>query len=523
MLDGTQNNTRGSERAPGNFSWEQFARELCEDQAVAFLDGLGPPPWVLTAISPDKNPRTKKPDIDTITAKDNDRARRFIRQYEGKRNLYFSVNPARTAMTSKPAKTDIARVDFLHLDCDPLPGEASEDAKRRYLDKLNELEQAVTFAIDSGNGIQFLLRLNEPIVLPKPSVQLFDKKRRLKGLGYDDATLAIIADVEGRSEALMRALGAEVGTQNIDRILRIPGTTNLPNEKKRREGREECSATLLWFNDEASFNLEDFPLPQREQPKAGDGGEQPKDWTFIEASLPAELLKLVKDGVPDSEDRSRVFHHAVGWLKDLGWPVEDIFELLNRYPTGIARKYVEDQDDRLRLKKNVEDSFRNTAPPTPPPLDDAPRFSDEDLALRFANEHAHRLRYVAEWNKWVQWDGVRWQFDKDLSTFSLVRKLCRAVAKTCTNAKTANEIASAKQVAAVVSLARSDRRIAARVDQWDTDIMLLNTPGGVVDLRTGEMRDHRPEDYMTKCTSVTPGGECPRYDKFMDEITGGDV
>ena len=34
-------------------------------------------------------------------------------------------------------------------------------------------------------------------------------------------------------------------------------------------------------------------------------------------------------------------------------------------------------------------------------------------------------------------------------------------------------------------------------------------PGGVVDLRTGEIRPHRPDDYMTKITAVGPGGDCP--------------
>jgi putative DNA primase/helicase len=239
-----------------------------------------------------------------------------------------------------------------------------------------------------------------------------------------------------------------------------------------------------------------------------------------EASLPAELLKLVKEGVPIGK-RSEKFHHAVGWLKDLRWSEEAILDLLKRYPTGIADKYVKANT----LKKEVHRSYSKTAdpPPTPPQRVDAPIFSDEYLALHFANEHAHRLRYVAKWNKWVQWDGVRWQLDEDLSIFSLARKLCRTIAKTCNNPRDARKIASAKTVAAVVSLVRSDRRIAARVDQWDNDPWLLNTPGGVVDLRTGQMRDHRPEDYLTKCTSVTPGGECPRYDQFMVEVTGGNV
>jgi putative DNA primase/helicase len=51
----------------------------------------------------------------------------------------------------------------------------------------------------------------------------------------------------------------------------------------------------------------------------------------------------------------------------------------------------------------------------------------------------------------------------------------------------------------------------------------LNTPGGVVDLRTGERRKHLPSDYMTKITGATPGGECPLWKRFLARITKDNV
>jgi putative DNA primase/helicase len=68
----------------------------------------------------------------------------------------------------------------------------------------------------------------------------------------------------------------------------------------------------------------------------------------------------------------------------------------------------------------------------------------------------------------------------------------------------------------------SDRRIAATIDQWDVDPWLLNTPDGVVDLRTGRMRAHRPDDYLTKMTSVGPGGDCPNWKAHLELIMNGD-
>jgi putative DNA primase/helicase len=149
-------------------------------------------------------------------------------------------------------------------------------------------------------------------------------------------------------------------------------------------------------------------------------------------------------------------------------------------------------------------------------------FSDDALALRFAELHANDLRYVAEWSKWLRYDGTRWQFDDTLAVFDSVRVICRAAAAECYKARTAKELASAKTVAAVERLARSDRRLAATTDQWDADLWLLNTPKGVIDLRTGGMRAHRAEDYLIHMTAVAPGGECPLWCSFLDRVTGKD-
>ncbi len=157
-------------------------------------------------------------------------------------------------------------------------------------------------------------------------------------------------------------------------------------------------------------------------------------------------------------------------------------------------------------------------------LDDArpPEFSDEALALRFAEIHANDLRFVSKWGRWLSWTGTVWEFDDTLRAFDLARQICRASSAACNNAKISAAVASAKTVAAVERLARSDRRMAATVDQWDADPWLLNTPAGVVDLRTGATRPARPDDYCTKITAAAPGGDCPQFLAFLNRIMGGD-
>jgi putative DNA primase/helicase len=147
-------------------------------------------------------------------------------------------------------------------------------------------------------------------------------------------------------------------------------------------------------------------------------------------------------------------------------------------------------------------------------------FTEDAIALRFAERHASDLRYVAKWGKWFRWTGSRWEDEETRYVFDLARALCREENARCN--KPAKTLAAAKTRAAVVSMSGDDRRIAAIIDQWDKDLWLLNTPGGVVDLRTGTMRPHRPEDYMTKITAVAPDGDCPLFLKFLETITAGD-
>lgn len=152
-----------------------------------------------------------------------------------------------------------------------------------------------------------------------------------------------------------------------------------------------------------------------------------------------------------------------------------------------------------------------------------PAFTDEAIALKFAEHHAGDLRYVAALGRWFSWTGRQWKQDDTLEAFDLVRKTCREAAAACNKAKVASAIASAKTVAAVERLAKSDRRLAGTVGQWDADPMLLNTPDGVVDLATGILRDHMATDYCTRITSVALGGECPTWHGFLDRATGGNA
>ena len=149
--------------------------------------------------------------------------------------------------------------------------------------------------------------------------------------------------------------------------------------------------------------------------------------------------------------------------------------------------------------------------------------TEDALALTFTRRYHRDWRYVAGWGRWLVWDGQRWRTEDTLAATDLIRSVCRQTAVRADNPKVAAKLASSSTVSGVERLARADRRHAATTEEWDADPWLLNTPGGVVDLKTGRKRPHERADRMTKITTATPGGDCPTWRRFLDEVTGGDM
>jgi putative DNA primase/helicase len=111
--------------------------------------------------------------------------------------------------------------------------------------------------------------------------------------------------------------------------------------------------------------------------------------------------------------------------------------------------------------------------------DDAtpPEFSDEALALQFADKHATDLRYVASLGRWHIWTGSHWRADDTMQAFDLARAVCRSAAALVPpeRKRIAVAVASARTVHAVERLARADRRHATTAGQWDLESWIFNT------------------------------------------------
>lgn len=146
----------------------------------------------------------------------------------------------------------------------------------------------------------------------------------------------------------------------------------------------------------------------------------------------------------------------------------------------------------------------------------APAITELDLAQRLAGEVKDRLR----WTKGLDWlvaENGRWVPDDNLTLHREAKRLCKEVADSLENQNRAARIASNSTVNALVSLLRSEPEIVTPVSAWDHDPMVLNTPGGAIDLRTGQAV---PAGGMYRqVTAIAPERMAtPVWDRFLQQV-----
>jgi hypothetical protein len=222
--------------------------------AVAFLRQWSVHgPWILTAIDTDKKGITTA----TFDSDNEDELLAWLEEYNNVRNIYFHVNPATRALKKKANREDVKELSWLHVDIDPRAGEDLEEEQQRALAQLQSPPEGVpkpTCIIFSGGGYQGFWKIRDPF--------------------------QIDGDIERAEEAKRWNMQLEVlfgadHCHNIDRIMRLPGTVNLPDAKKKRKGRKPALATVVEFSAARAYDLSSFtPAPLVQDAKSAGFAQQ---------------------------------------------------------------------------------------------------------------------------------------------------------------------------------------------------------------------------------------------------------
>lgn len=154
---------------------------------------------------------------------------------------------------------------------------------------------------------------------------------------------------------------------------------------------------------------------------------------------------------------------------------------------------------------------------TLPPVQAQPAVvSDRVVADAVAASRQGRLYLFAPWigrPPWLRWDGGRWQQD----TAGNVRRMVVDIA----GDQFGEKYAQNSKAGAVLDLLGAS--LHAGMKDFDADPWALNTPDGIVDLRTGRVRAATPDDRVMLQTRTGVGDPdlCPTWDRCLLDWANG--
>ncbi|MEV0131373.1 phage/plasmid primase, P4 family [Dactylosporangium sp. NPDC050688] len=151
--------------------------------------------------------------------------------------------------------------------------------------------------------------------------------------------------------------------------------------------------------------------------------------------------------------------------------------------------------------------------------------TEDGLAQAFLAGHGDELRYCPSAGRWLRWAQYRWVWDEADLHWQYVLKLARQLPRSGRWRRFHGKALSASGVAGVARLARTSPSVTVSLDELDAHPYELNTPSGIVDLRTGSVRPADRMQLHTRSTAVGPDadrrGEV--FERFLDDTFGDDA
>lgn len=162
-----------------------------------------------------------------------------------------------------------------------------------------------------------------------------------------------------------------------------------------------------------------------------------------------------------------------------------------------------------------------------------PFASDFDLAMKLYTQHNAMLRYNTQSGTWYEWQGYKWASGSKVKAEWRAMTLCNSLIERVTEVTAhpskidtlTTRLASFSTAEVTVKTAARFPAMQVEMDDMDSNVSEINTPHGLVNLKTGELYPAKPSHLVSKATAVPPDFDNPpvRWLQFLKEATAGDV
>ena len=484
--------------------------------------------------------------------------------------VYYTLNPVNDSLlarannraktnstnTTSDAPDNIIGRRWLLVDCDPVrpsdissTAEEKQSAKRLVLDirtHLKTLGWPDPVTADSGNGYHLLYRVDLP---------------------NDDSTRGLL-------ESVLKALAFRFDNDavkidqkvfNASRITKAYGTKackgdSIPERPHRLSQMFKAPDPVEIVNRQLLEALAaEAPKPKGKTSRLESRG----GWTpdLVESVLDKEginrgvamdykgVTKWQHDCLNNSDHRKpdaftildedgyahhHCSHNSCSDLKDEDWRKLWEERTGEAYPWPNKRKRSVSRADTLLETpyiSHIEDLPKGVS--TTDTDGDPTRYSDAGNAMRLAKLCGDDILYCRQSDEYFIWDATRWV--RDLNNVQMLRMAKAITEEMFREAESCGEDAaralrkhalnsqSVARLMGMVNLAKIYVRNINRGD-FDKDPWLLNCLNGTIELKSGECREHRREDLISKIAPVKydPTAECHLWRKCLHDWMLGD-
>ena len=467
------------------------------------------------------------------------------------KGTYFTLNPLldtettdRIAASPTTAKDEhVAKRSWLLLDIEgtrPKDSNATDQELERALlygeHLIGQITEAQPLALLSGNGCHLLYRLDLPNT--EEVTQLL--RSALRGLAqlypWDGASL-------------------DLKVFNAARISKLPGTLTKKGlhttERPQRIARVldwavrgTLSRTTLedWAKHDTQPTVERAPQPL---PKV-KAREVESEWKSKVDPFERATLWIEKrdPAITGTGSRDNWTYETCGYMvRGFALPLNEALEALESWNQRCVPPWPLEQ-----LEKKCLHALKYGKQPFGEMLWQAPKkrhvpdsainnFAQTDLgnAELVLKVYGNRLVFNKTLDRWLLWSGKHWGEDKANRLYSWVNKSARLrreaadliededVRKTALTHARRSESYRSRQ--ATIEQMKAFTPWVKVSDAFDTDLWALTVDNGTIDLQTGRIRPHNPQEYVTKTSSITydPAAECPLWESYLNTAMKGDT
>jgi putative DNA primase/helicase len=212
------------------------------------------------------------------------------------------------------------------------------------------------------------------------------------------------------------------------------------------------------------------------------------------------------------------------------------WESFNGSSVGIGSLIYWAKEDGWEPPKRRRKAIADSGDPASLDLRKAAGQTDISNARRFVAKHGDNVRYCEQNRQFHVWDGKAWPPDRERKIEALAKDIPDDIWRAAPNllreldAASANRLvrfatatASAKGLASMLALVRSELGIAIAPEQLDSNPLKLNVLNGTIDLERGELLPHSRSDLFTKIAPVSfdPSAPFVLWRNFLQDIFAG--